>query len=95
MKKIEVQFLGGEGSKIITDSNGMTVCDSCNYMLADVDVDGETIRLYAEINCSDYPEYSGEYPDFDDFTYPLLKEEIIRQAIEKGIDPDTLKFARD
>lgn len=30
--------------------------------------------------------------DFDDFSYPILKEDIIKQAEEKGIDINRLEF---
>lgn len=52
-----------------------------NYMMADVD----DIELYAEC------VYDGD-GCFDDYSYLILKEEIIKQAEENGIDVDRLVF---
>lgn len=68
----------------------------CNYMIADVD-DG--IELYAE--CEEPEEWIGKDVDeispedlnrFDDESFDVLKEEIIRQAKENGVDVNSLQF---
>lgn len=69
---------------------------SVNYMKAICENDGEKITLYAEIEIPDPEE--GEEPDpskYDDEHYPILKEMIIKQANEEGIDPGTLSFWLD
>jgi hypothetical protein len=86
-KKITVDFLGGE----MGEQGG-------NYMLANVEVDGEEIELYAEVHLTDeYIDENGEYmeSEFDDYSYPILKEEIINQAKKNGINPENLKFYWD
>lgn len=86
-KKITVDFLGGEMGEM-----------GGNYMLANVEVDGEEIELYAEVHLTDeYIDGNGEYmeSEFDDYSYPILKEEIINQAKKNGINPENLKFYWD
>ena len=76
---------------------------SCNYMLATAtDGEGNEIELYAEVATKGTPfdDYDPETQDFDfdgfdDYSYPILKAEIIQQAIENGISTDKLKFWRD
>ena len=60
-------------------------------MLATVLIDGEEIELYAE---AENPTWDEEKEDFADpyATYEDLKAQIIEQAIEKGIDPESLYF---
>ncbi len=84
-EKIKVEFLGGE-SRVGKEA--------VNYMLATtIDTEGEEIELYAEVKASDYEaEIEG---DFDDFSYSLLKADIIKQAEEKGIDTGKLEFYWD
>lgn len=86
---IEICFLGGECRDAMKGS--------CNYMLGTVtDDEDEKIELYAEMPVSESPfDDDGEdfdFDDFDDYSYPVLKAEITRQAIENGIDPERLKF---
>lgn len=89
-EKIKVEFLGGE-SRIGKEA--------VNYMLAKAtDAEGEEIELYAEVKASDYEaEIEGDFNenDFDDYSYPLLKADIIKQAEEKGIDTKKLDFYWD
>lgn len=82
-KKIEVEFKGCEGG---------------NYMLAKVtDEDGEEIKLYSMVAFEEFEDDFAENENadmdaFDDFSYPLLKEDIIKQAKENGVDVGRLKF---
>lgn len=82
---INVTFLGGESRE---DSDL-----GCNYMIAR---NGNT-ELYTEKLVPDEWYDMDEIPDeerekFDDASFAELKEEIIRQAKESGIDPADLKF---
>lgn len=89
-EKIKVEFLGGE-SRIGKEA--------VNYMLAKAtDAEGEEIELYAEVKASDYEaEIKGDFneSDFNDYSYPLLKADIIKQAEENGIDTKKLEFYWD
>lgn len=86
-EEIKVEFLGGE-SRIGRET--------VNYMLAKAtDAEGEEIELYAEVKASDYEtEIEGDFNenDFDNYSYPLLKADIIKQAKENGVDVGRLKF---
>ncbi len=67
----------------------------CNYMLANCkDADGDNVELYAE-----YLAPAGlredEVDAFDRESYPVLKEEILQQAKENGIDTNSLLFPND
>ena len=83
MEKIEVIFGGGIAK------DGM---HGCNYMLARTeDANGDPIELYSEAGaletvCDD------DMDAFDAATYPVLRDDIIDQAMEAGIDPDRLDF---
>ena len=82
---IDVTFAGGESRE---DSNL-----GCNYMIAK---DGST-ELYAEKLVPDEWYDMDEIPDdererFDDASFVELKDEIIEQAKEYGIDPSDLVF---
>ena len=55
--------------------------NAVNYMLADVD----GVELYAELEIPDDA-------DPDEYGYNELKEEIISQAKERGIDVGRLEF---
>ena len=89
-EKIKVEFLGGE-SRIGKEA--------VNYMLAKAtDAEGEEIELYAEVKASEYEaEIEGDFneSDFDDYSYSLLKADIIKQAEENGIDTKKLEFYWD
>lgn len=80
MEKFEVLFSGGEGL------NGGAV----NFMLVNVG----SIRLYAEYDLSEFSEeeYFDNQDEIDGMTFFQLKEEIIKQAIENGIDSQILEF---
>lgn len=54
-----------------------------DYMLAVTEVDGEQVELYAEAEAIDGDE---------DANFDGLKAEILRQAIEAGVDADQLRF---
>lgn len=89
MKKIKVEFAGGE-----TRMGN----DGCNYMLAVTEIDDEEIELYAEVTASEFNCNNEEEFDlnaFDDFSYPILKEKILEQAEENGIKASQLEFAWD
>lgn len=82
---INVTFLGGESRE---DSDL-----GCNYMVAR---DGNT-ELYAEKLVPDEWYDMDEIPDdererFDEASFVELKNEIIEQAKEYGIDPSDLVF---
>lgn len=87
---INVTFLGGESRK---DSEL-----GCNYMIANIIDDyGRDSELYAEKLVPDEWYDMDEIPDeererFDEASFTELKNEIIRQAKENGVDPSDLKF---
>lgn len=89
-EEIKVEFLGGE-SRIGRET--------VNYMLAKAtDAEGEEIELYAEVKASVMKQkIEGDFNenDFDDYSYPLLKADIIKQAEENDIDVSRLKFYWD
>lgn len=88
MKKIKVEFAGGEARM----GN-----DECNYMLAVAEIDDEEIELYAEVTASEFECDEEEFDliAFNDFSYPILKEKILEQAEENGIMAEQLEFAWD
>lgn len=69
------------------------------------DMDDDDIRLYAEIpddydslkecECWDEEQDEADLSAFDEYSYPLLKEEIIEQAKENNIPIEKLKFHWD
>lgn len=89
-EKIKVSFEGGESRDPFKGS--------CNYMLATTtDDEGDEVELYAEesikgtrFDCDEHEDF--DFDGFDDYSYPILKAEITRQAIEAGIDPARLEF---
>ena len=88
MEKFTVIFEGG----IANDG-----VHACNYMLARTeDADGDSIDLYSIDLYSEVlmPENlrDDEVDAFDAATYPILKEDIINQAIDAGIDANQLVF---
>lgn len=83
MEKITVIFEGG----IANDG-----VHACNYMLARTeDADGDPIELYSEVSMPENLR-DDEVDAFDAATYPILKEDIINQAIDAGIDANQLVF---
>lgn len=83
MEKTTVLFEGG--TTRIGDK-------ACNYMLAHaVNADGDEVELYAEYEAPENMTEDDVY-DFDRVSYPVLKDEIIRQAEENGVDVDSLEF---
>ena len=58
--------------------------------------DGEEDELYSEILLTEFTENTEEGTfnlcEWDDYSYPLLKEDIIDQAKEKNIDIRRLRF---
>ena len=83
MEKITVIFEGG----IANDG-----VHACNYMLARTeDADGDSIDLYSEVLMPENLR-DDEVDAFDAATYPILKEDIINQAIDAGIDANQLVF---
>jgi len=107
-KKFKVGFYGGESRQksnkacnymiaffeVNEDENGekiFTQVDSINKY--------HDFELYAEILCENFPgeeEYEeGFTPEFDEYSYPILKEEILRQAKENGIPENKLEFFWD
>lgn len=92
MKKTKVLFEGGT-TRI---SN-----KGCNYMIANaVNADGDEVELYAEYEAPEDLTEDDVYDavrfyllhEFDRVSYPVLKDEIIRQAEENGVDVDSLEF---
>ena len=68
-------------------------------MMAKLEVDGEPVELYAECGEDDIENGERFWNDdewdengFDQVAYPLLKEEILRQAREAHIPANCLKF---
>lgn len=92
MKKIDVIFEGSDSRQ----NPGV----ACDYMLAKTEVDGEEIELYAEILIDDFCKehdlpFEGDEFDMDevdDVIYPVLREEIVKQAAKYGIREDELNF---
>ena len=83
MEKITVIFEGG----IANDG-----VHACNYMFARTeDADGDPIELYSEVSLPENLR-DDEVDAFDAATYPILKEDIINQAIDAGIDANQLVF---
>lgn len=85
MEKITVIFEGG----IANDG-----VHACNYMLArteDADGDPMLFELYSEVLMPENLR-DDEVDAFDAATYPILKEDIINQAIDAGIDANQLVF---
>lgn len=83
MKELfKVKFEGGESRH----SAGV----ACNYMIC-TESDEE---LYAEVLYADEADEMSE-DEFDDYSYPLLKAEILRQAKKAGIAEDSLTFPYD
>lgn len=88
MEKITVIFEGG----IAKDG-----VHACNYMLARIeDADGDPgdsfqSELYSEVLMPENLR-DDEVDAFDAATYPILKEDIINQAINAGIDVNRLVF---
>ena len=87
MEKITVIFEGGIAN------DGM---HACNYMLArteDADADGDPMlfELYSEVLVPENLR-DDEVDAFDAATYPILKKDIINQAIDAGIDANQLVF---
>lgn len=87
---IDIMFSGGESRQ--NHELG------CNYMIAKYVNDyGSDAELYAEALVPDEWYGTDEIPDadrekFDNASFEELKNEIIRQAIQNGIDPAELKF---
>lgn len=61
--------------------------EPCDYMQCDaVNSAGETVTLYAEL-----PPVEGD----ETGTYDALKHEILEQAENMDVDPETLRFCYD
>lgn len=82
--KYEVEYQAGESRM----EPGVGV----DYMLVNIPTEDDDIELYAEY-CTDY----GDEPTAEQevSSYKALKQEIIAEAVEKGIDPSCLKFWYD
>lgn len=98
--KWRVDFQGGESRCTMKDGK----LEGVNYMLTVVELnEDEEVELYAEVPVSDFCDIDYEtfdwdnfdYLGFDDYSYPLLKESIIEQAVDAGIDPTILEFPLD
>ena len=87
-----VEFMSGESRNIIRDAKLVGV----DYMLVNViDRDGYKVELYAERDTSEIWDYENEcYKEgYDEYSfYDELKEDIIEQAMEIGVNADELKF---
>lgn len=82
MERIRVYYNGGESRQ----HPGKAV----DYMLVEI----EDVELYAEAVNPTWDEASESYTD-ETATYEDLRVEIMRQAVERGIDVTTLEFAYD
>ena len=83
MEKITVIFEGGIAN------DGVHACD---YMLARTeDADADPIELYSEVSLPENLR-DDEVDAFDAAAYPILKKDIINQAIDAGIDANQLVF---
>lgn len=81
--KIWIAFLGGESR------HGSYAVD---YMIANTEnADGDPVELYSEVPY-DAERFGDDVDSFDDYAEPILRADIIAQALENGIDPDRLKF---
>lgn len=86
MKKYEVEFQGGESR--------YNAGKAIDYMLVEVpnpEDESEMIELYAEMENPTWDEDEDAFAD-ESYTYDDLKAEIISQARENGIDPESLVF---
>jgi hypothetical protein len=86
MKKFEVMYSAGESR--------MNPGKGIDYMLATVEIDGDDIELYAEL---ENPTWNDATESLDDetATYDDLKTAILEQAAEHGIPAEMLKFHYD
>ena len=105
-EKIFVSFEGGE-SRNGFDKQGVNymLANTINEngdsveLYAEVKVEDSPFEL--DYSGAETPNEKAEIADkfdhdgFDSYSYPLLKEEIIRQAIENGINPEKLRFYCD
>lgn len=57
---------------------------ACNFMMAKIGDD----ELYAEVIWDNGMDET----EFDNYSYPILKEEILRQAKELGVEESQLEF---
>lgn len=106
MKKIFVDFQSGE-SRNSFDKQGVDymLVNTVNKdgedveLYAEISVQGSPFE--PDYSKAETPDEMAEIADsfdhegFSEYSYPLLKEKIIRQAIENGIDPKQLKFPCD
>ena len=100
----EVVFSAGPSrDKEAIWNHGILESPGVDYMMASLKVDGKPIELYAECGEDDienserfWIEEQGEKVwdenGFDQVAYPILKEEILRQAREARIPANCLKF---
>lgn len=95
MKKFTVEYAGGE-SRFHSGN-------SVDYMLVNIDHDGEDYRLYAEIAPADLEDENGNPAILDgDFnpavkdpewlSFPYLKAAILKLCNQIGFDPVALDF---
>ena len=88
MAKHKVNYQGGESRY----SNA-----EIDYMIVEVpdpENEDEMIELYAEMENPTWDEETEAFTD-ECYTYDDLKAEIVSQARENGIDPETLVFYYD
>lgn len=95
MRNFVVEFKSGESV--------VNPLQACTYMLAGCEVDGQPVVLYSEIVIKDWCDEHGIDFDSEDFdpeeidedVYPVLREDIVKQAVKYGISEDELKFLWD
>lgn len=90
--KIYVKFLIGEGKHTFKTVDYMMATNNRGYML--LDDDGDTL-LYAEL-VKDESEFDDDGYEIDPYLhYEELKAEILRQAVEKGVNINDIVFQGD
>ncbi len=105
MKKIKVEFSGGESRfKVGDDTQGVDYMlayatnenEEDIELYAEVDVKGSPFELdFSEAVTSEEKSEIADTLDceaFSKYSYPILKKEIINQAVENGINPEMLEF---
>lgn len=88
MAKYKVNYQGGESR------NSNAAVDYMIVKVPDPENEDEVIELYAEMENPTWDEETEAFTD-ECYTYDDLKAEIVSQARENSIDPETLVFYYD
>ncbi len=104
----KIRYVSGDTIMFPEVSGKITVRWEANWMMCLIHIvddndEFDEIKLYSEINDNIDDEenarffINGEFDvnAFDEYAYPILKQEIIKQAEKNGIPVDILKFRWD